>query len=100
MTSTRFICHALLALVAVSVVRPALAEDAPAPAEKAAPSTEKVIEDLPAEQQEAVEQALEEAGTPEGTTVIVVPPPEAEMRKYDPKLRDRPRSGRRRTGSA
>ncbi|MGB5375202.1 MAG: porin [Polyangiales bacterium] len=69
--------------MAVSVVRPALAEDAPAPAEKAAPSTEKVIEDLPPKQQEAVEQALEQAETPEGTTVIVVPPPEAEMRKYD-----------------
>ncbi|MGB5501458.1 MAG: hypothetical protein WBM75_03575, partial [Polyangiales bacterium] len=69
--------------MAVSVVRPALAEDAPAPAEKAAPSTEKVIEDLPPKQQEAVEQALEQAEAPEGTTVIVVPPPEAEMRKYD-----------------
>ena len=79
MTSTRFICHALLALVAVSVVRPALAEST-----RGEPSTEEMIEKLPAEQQQAVEQALEEAETPEGTTVIVVPPPEPEMRKYDP----------------
>jgi hypothetical protein len=84
MTSTRFICHALLALVALGVVRPALAEEAPVPEEKAAPSTEKIIENLPAEQQEAVEKALEQAETPEGATVIVVPPPDAEMRKYDP----------------
>lgn len=48
MTPPRFICHALLALLSLSVVSPVLAE------------------------------------TPEGTTVIVVPPPDAEMRKYDP----------------
>jgi hypothetical protein len=77
MTPTRFVYHALLALLALSVVRPVLAEDAE-------PSTKEMIENLPAEQQEAVEQALEEAETPEGTTVIVVPPPEPKMRKYDP----------------
>jgi phosphate-selective porin OprO/OprP len=77
MTPTRFVYHALLALLALSVVRPVLAEDAE-------PSTEEMIEKLPAEQQQAVEQALEEAETPEGTTVIVVPPPEPKMRKYDP----------------
>ncbi len=84
MTSTRFICHALLALAALSVVRPVLAEDAPVSEEDAEPSTKEMIENLPAEQQQAVEQALEQAETPEGTTVIVVPPPEPEMRKYDP----------------
>jgi hypothetical protein len=49
-----------------------------------APSSEEVIGELPAEQQEAVEQAIEQAETPEGTTVIVVPPPEAKTREYDP----------------
>ncbi|MGB3053096.1 MAG: porin [Polyangiales bacterium] len=84
MTPTRFIFLALPALLALSVVRPVLAEDAPVPEEKAEPSTEGMIQDLPPKQQEAVEQALEQAETPEGTTVIVVPPPEAEMRTYDP----------------
>ena len=84
MTPTRFICHALLALLALGVVCPVLAEDAPASEEKPEGSTEEMIEDLPQKQQEAVEQALKEAETPEGTTVIVVPPPEAEMRNYDP----------------
>ena len=84
MTPTRFICVALLALAALSVVRPVLAEDAPVPTENAEPSTEGMIEDLPPKQQEAVEQALEQAETPEGTTVIVVPPPDADMREYDP----------------
>ena len=99
MTPTRFICHALLALLALGVVCPVLAEDAPASEEKPEGSTEEMIEDLPQKQQEAVEQALEQAETPEGTTVIVVPPPDAEMREYDPSSRDRPGSGRRRTGS-
>ena len=84
MTPTRFICVALLALAALSVVRPVLAEDAPVPTENAEPSTEEMIEDLPPKQQQAVDQALEQAETPEGTTVIVVPPPDAEMREYDP----------------
>jgi len=84
MTPTRFICVALLALAALSVVRPVLAEDAPVPTENAEPSTEGMIEDLPPKQQEAVEQALEQAEMPEGTTVIVVPPPDADMREYDP----------------
>ena len=84
MTPTRFICHALVAFVALSVVRPVRAEEAPAAEEKPPVSTEQTIKELPAEQQEAVEHALEQAETPKGTTVIVVPPPEAEMRKYDP----------------
>jgi hypothetical protein len=84
MTPTRFICHALAALLALGVVSPVLAEDAPVSEEKPEASTEEMIEDLPPKQQEAVEQALEQAETPEGTTVIVVPPPEAEMREYDP----------------
>jgi hypothetical protein len=84
MTPTRLVYHALLCLVALSVARPVLAEDAPVSEEKPEVSTEEMIEDLPPKQQEAVEQALEQAETPEGTTVIVVPPPEAEMRKYDP----------------
>ena len=84
MTPTRFICHALLALLALSVVSPVLAEDAPVSEEKPEVSTEEMIEDLPSKQQEAVERALEQAETPEGTTVIVVPPPEAEIREYDP----------------
>lgn len=90
MTPTRFICHALLTLLALSVALPAFAEEAPVTVEKpapegsAAPSSEEIINDLPAEQREAVETALEQAETPEGTTVIVVPPPEAEMREYDP----------------
>ncbi len=53
MTPTRFICSALLALVALSVVRPVLAEDAPVPTEDAEPSTEEMIQDLPPKQQEA-----------------------------------------------
>ena len=84
MTPTRFICHALLALAALSVVRPVVAEDAAVPTDNAEPSTEGMIEELPPKQQEAVEQALEQAETPEGTTVIVVPPPDAKMREYDP----------------
>jgi hypothetical protein len=74
----------LVALLALGVANPVLAEEAPAPEQKPEVSTEEMIEDLPPKQQEAVEQALEQAETPEGTTVIVVPPPEAEMREYDP----------------
>ena len=83
MTPFRFICPALLALAALSVVRPVLAEDAPVSEQDAEPSTKEMIENLPADQQQAVEQALEQAETPEGTTVIVVPPPKPKMRKYD-----------------
>jgi hypothetical protein len=78
MTPARFIRHALVGLVVMSVAAPAFAED------KEAPSAEEVIGDLPEEQQQAVEQAIEEAETPEGTTVIVVPPPEPTVREYDP----------------
>jgi hypothetical protein len=85
MTQSRFIHHALVALVALSVSVSALAEDAPADeSPRTEPSTEEMIEDVPPEQQEAVEHAIEQAETPEGTTVIVVPPPEAKMREYDP----------------
>ena len=84
MTPTRFICHALVALVALSVVHPVLAEEVPASEGETPRSSQEMIEELPKEQQEAVEKAIEQAETPEGTTVIVVPPPEAEMREYDP----------------
>jgi len=84
MTSNRFICHASLALLALSLARPVLAEDAPVSAKEPETSTEEMLEDLPPKQKEAVEQALEQAETPEGTTVIVAPPPEAERREYDP----------------
>jgi len=78
MTPASFIRHALVALVALSVAVPVLAE------EGEPPTSEEVIEELPQEQQEAVEQAIEQAETPEGTTVIVVPPPEPTVREYDP----------------
>jgi hypothetical protein len=88
MTPTRFICHALVAICVGSITVRALAEEAPAAQEDAAASeqksSEELIEALPAKQQEAVQDALQEAETPEGTTVIVVPPPEAKMRDYDP----------------
>ncbi len=78
MTQPPFIRHALVGLVILSVAAPAFAED------EEAPSAKEVIGDLPEEQQQAVEQAIEEAETPEGTTVIVVPPPEPTVREYDP----------------
>ncbi len=84
MTSNRFICHASLALLALSLARPVLAEDVPVSEKEPETSTEEMLEDLPPKQKEAVEQALEQAETPEGTTVIVAPPPEAERREYDP----------------
>ena len=101
MTPASYIRYALVAFIAMSVAVPAFAEEgepaeAPAaspdaeatpPAGEATeqtPSSEEVIGELPAEQQEAVEQAIEQAETPEGTTVIVVPPPEAKVREYDP----------------
>jgi len=101
MTPASYIRCALVVFIAMSVAAPAFAEEgepaeAPAaspdaeatpPAGEATeqtPSSEEVIGELPAEQQEAVEQAIEQAETPEGTTVIVVPPPEAKVREYDP----------------
>jgi hypothetical protein len=78
MTPARFIRHAFVGLVVLSVAAPAFAED------EEAPSAEEVIGDLPEEQQQAVEEVIEEAETPEGTTVIVVPPPEPTVREYDP----------------
>ena len=84
MTTNRFIGHALVALFALSVISPASAEEAPASEEKTERSSDEIIGDLPKEQQKAVEKAIEQAETPEGTTVIVVPPPEAKMREYDP----------------
>ena len=104
MTPASYIRCALVVFIAMSVAAPAFAEEgepAQAPetpaaspdaeatppageATEEAPSSEEVIGDLPQEQQEAVEQAIEQAETPEGTTVIVVPPPEAKVREYDP----------------
>lgn len=93
MTPTRFICHALVALVALSGTWTTHAQEgeaaktppaSPDSVDAEAPSSaEDVIEGLPEEQRESVEQAIEQAETPEGTTVIVVPPPEPTMRKYD-----------------
>ncbi|MFW2389608.1 MAG: porin [Polyangiales bacterium] len=85
MTTNRSIFLALAAFGCLSITGPALAEEAPAeeaPTEEK--SSEELIEALPAEQQEAVEDAIQKAESPEGTTVIVVPPPDAEMRAYDP----------------
>lgn len=84
MTPTRFICHALGAFCVLSAAVPAFAEEAPATEDENQASTEGMIEDLPEEQQEAVEEAIDQAETPEGTTVIVVPPPEPKVREYDP----------------
>ena len=94
MTPASFIRHALVVLIAMSVAAPTLAEEGEATQPPAASpdsvtteeprSSEEVIGDLPQEQQKAVQEAIEEAETPEGTTVIVVPPPEAKMREYDP----------------
>jgi hypothetical protein len=92
MTPARFIGHALVALAVLSVAVPALGEEGepekPAKARAAgeegdAPAHE-VIEGVPAEQQEAVQEAIQEAETPEGTTVIVVPPSEPTVREYEP----------------
>ena len=104
MTPASYIRYALVVFIAMSVAAPAFAEEggpAEAPETPAAspdaeatppageateetPTSEEVIGDLPQQQQESVEQAIEQAETPEGTTVIVVPPPKAEMREYDP----------------
>jgi len=78
MTPASSIRHALVVFIAMSLAAPAFAE------EGEPPTSEEVIGDLPQEQQEAVEEAIEQAETPEGTTVIVVPPPEATVREYDP----------------
>jgi hypothetical protein len=83
---TRFciIRHALVAVVALSLSAPVLAEeDAKAPTEQEQP-VEEVIGSLPEDQQEAVQEAIEEVESPGGTKVIVVPPPEASVREYDP----------------
>jgi hypothetical protein len=90
MTPAGFIRHALVALVVMSATGTALAEEGEtaetpgASPDTEAPSAEEVIGNLPEEQQKVVEQAIEEAETPEGTTVIVVPPPEPTVRKYEP----------------
>ncbi|MBW1876261.1 MAG: hypothetical protein JRI98_13025, partial [Deltaproteobacteria bacterium] len=76
MTPASFIRHAM------SVAAPAFAEEGEAAKEPK--SSEEVIGDLPEKQRKAVQDAIEEAETPEGTTVIVIPPPEATMREYDP----------------
>ena len=94
MIPASFIRYALVVFIALSLAAPALAQEGgpaepPAAAPDAEPTeehrtSEEVIGDLPQEQQDAVQQAIEEAETPEGTTVIVVPPPEATTREYDP----------------
>ena len=84
MTRFRIIRHALVAVVALSLSAPVLAEeDAKAPTEQEQP-VEEVIGSLPEDQQEAVQEAIEEVESPGGTKVIVVPPPEASVREYDP----------------
>ena len=86
MTRSRIICHALVAVFAMSPAAGAQAEEDPSkPAEPAGkePTVEGVIESLPEEQQEAAEEAIHEAETEGGTPVIVVPPPEAKTREYD-----------------
>ena len=84
MTPARSICHALVALIGLSVAAPVFAEEPPASEDEGPVSTDEMIQELPVEQQEAVKDAIEQTETPEGTTVIVVPPPEPTMRKYDP----------------
>ncbi|KPK53192.1 MAG: hypothetical protein AMJ63_07210 [Myxococcales bacterium SG8_38_1] len=84
MTPARTICHALVALIGLSVAAPVFAEEPPASEDEGPVSTDEMIQELPVEQQEAVKDAIEQTETPEGTTVIVVPPPEPTMRKYDP----------------
>jgi len=84
MTPARTICHALVALFGLSVAAPVFAEEPPASEDEGPVSTDEMIQELPVEQQEAVKDAIEQTETPEGTTVIVVPPPEPTMRKYDP----------------
>ena len=94
MTPASFIRHALLVFIAMSVAVPALAEEGEGKDPPAASpdsetteeprTSEEVIAELPEEQQESVQDAIDEAETPEGTTVIVLPPPEAKMREYDP----------------
>jgi phosphate-selective porin OprO/OprP len=84
MTPARTICHALVALIGLSVAAPVFAEEPPASEDEGPVSTDEMIQELPVEQQEAVKAAIEQTETPEGTTVIVVPPPEPTMRKYDP----------------
>jgi hypothetical protein len=73
MTPASFVRHALVVFIAMSLAAPALAEEGEA-AEQPAASPEP----------DASEQAIEQAETPEGTNVIVVPPPEAQTREYDP----------------
>jgi hypothetical protein len=68
----------------LSVASAVRAEEPPAAEDQAPASTEEMIQELPVEQQEAVENAIEREEAPEGTTVIVVPPPEPTMREYDP----------------
>jgi phosphate-selective porin OprO/OprP len=84
MTPARTICHALVALIGLSFAAPVFAEEPPASEDEGPVSTDEMIQELPVEQQEAVKAAIEQTETPEGTTVIVVPPPEPTMRKYDP----------------
>ncbi|MBW2509418.1 MAG: hypothetical protein JRE81_12355 [Deltaproteobacteria bacterium] len=84
MTRARSICHTLVAIVVLSLASTGLAEEGPASPDEPPASTEDTIQELPPRQQEAVQEAIEKAETPEGTTVIVVPPPEPTLRKYDP----------------
>ncbi len=90
MTSTRIICHALVVIGIASSPPAAWAQETPkspeseAPSEAEEPTVDDVIERLPEDQQEAVKKAIEEAESPGGTKVIVVPPPEPQTRKYDP----------------
>lgn len=84
MTPARFICHVLVAVMGLSVASAVRAEEPPAAEDQAPASTEEMIQELPVEQQEAVQNAIEREEAPEGTTVIVVPPPEPTMREYDP----------------
>jgi len=93
MKRSRVICYGLVALAASSFATTGLAEepeDAAKPAttevpdQTQEPSVDAVIEGLPPQQKAEVEAAIEEAKTDDGAAVIVVPPPEPTVRKYDP----------------
>ena len=91
MTPASTIRDALVALILLSSTGNALAqggEAAPtpvaAPDSEPAPSSDEVIGDLPDDQQEAVEEAIEEAETPGGPPSSWCRRPTPTMREYDP----------------
>ncbi len=104
MTPARFTCHLLVGLLLLSAPAslgaqaseppakppssPAVTDEPPvessSPAVAESPTVQEVVADVPQEQQQAVEDAIQAAESTDGTTVIVVPAPDATMRKYDP----------------